>query len=221
MTRIALVHATSLAMAPIAQAFAAGWPEAGLLNLLDDSLSVDRAASAELTPALYRRFQSLAEYARAADADAILFTCSAFGAAIDAARGQVALPMLKPNEAMFAAALAGGSRIGMVATFAPAVEGMRAELMEMAAAAGRDVAFEIRCAEGALAALARGDTAEHDRLVVEAGCELAGCDVIMLAQFSMARAASALQGRVTAAVLSSPGCAVAALRERLQANKLV
>ena len=50
--RIALIHATALAMAPIQQAFARHWPQADCLNLLDDSLSRDRAQAGELTPAL-------------------------------------------------------------------------------------------------------------------------------------------------------------------------
>ena len=41
--RIALIHALKHSPAPIAASFAKLWPEAQLMNLLDDSLSADLA----------------------------------------------------------------------------------------------------------------------------------------------------------------------------------
>jgi len=56
------------------------------MNLLDDSLSSDLARDGVLTPFITRRFLDLADYSRRTGADAILFTCSAFGACIDAVK---------------------------------------------------------------------------------------------------------------------------------------
>jgi hypothetical protein len=39
--RITLVHALKHSIAPIEASFARLWPDAGLMNLLDDSLSAD------------------------------------------------------------------------------------------------------------------------------------------------------------------------------------
>jgi len=61
--RIALIHATPVAVDPIKAAFAAGWPEAELANILDDSVSVDRARDAAITPRMFERFRVLARYA--------------------------------------------------------------------------------------------------------------------------------------------------------------
>jgi hypothetical protein len=61
-----------------------------IANLLDDSLSTDLALAGRLDDAMTARFVLLARYAVETGADAILFTCSAFGPAIDAARA----PML-------------------------------------------------------------------------------------------------------------------------------
>ena len=117
MTRIALIHATPAAVGPIEAAFAETWPEPDLVNLLDDSLSRDRALAADLTESMYRRFDALGGYAVSIGVDAILFTCSAFGPAIERVARAAAIPVLKPNEAMFAEAIARGGQIGMLATF--------------------------------------------------------------------------------------------------------
>src|SRR3954463_12152304 len=50
--RFGLIHATPLAVQPVQDAFAHHWPQARRMNLLDDSLSVDRAAAGQLTEAL-------------------------------------------------------------------------------------------------------------------------------------------------------------------------
>src|SRR5437868_15074672 len=116
--RIALIHATPLSIEPINAAFAQLWPQAERMHLLDDSLSRDRQRDGELTPAMTTRFITLGTYAKDTGADAILFTCSAFGPAIEAAGRAVGIPTLKPNEAMFEPALGGGRKAALVATFA-------------------------------------------------------------------------------------------------------
>jgi len=97
--RIALVHALKHSIAPIEASFARLWPDATLMNLLDDSLSADLARDGNLTTAMTERFLLLGRYAAATGADAILFTCSAFGPCIEAvARTHVPMPVLKPNR---------------------------------------------------------------------------------------------------------------------------
>lgn len=216
--RVALVHATALAMAPVQAAFERLWPQARRMNLLDDSLSVDRAAAGELTPALVQRFTDLARYARGTGCSGILFTCSAFGPAIEAAGRATGLPTLKPNEAMFAQALAlrdGPLRLGLLATFQASLASMGEELQAMAAAAGRSVELRGVFVPEAMDDLAQGRAADHDRKIAQAARGLADCDAVMLAQFSMAAALPAVQAQLPCPVLASPDCAVRALRERL------
>jgi Asp/Glu/Hydantoin racemase len=208
--RIALIHALRHSVASVAEAFSRLWPEARLANLLDDSLSADLAAAGALDAAMTERFLTLARYARACGADGILFTCSAFGPCIAACANALApLPVLRPNEAMVeeALALAGGAgrRIGLLATFAPTLAAMPAEF--------GDAATVVPClAEGALAALDAGDGAGHDRLAAEAARVLAGCEVVALAQFSLARAAPAVAAATGRNVLTTPDSAVRKLR---------
>jgi Asp/Glu/hydantoin racemase len=119
--------------------------------------------------------------------------------------------VLKPNEAMIADAVRIGRRIGLVATFAPTLATMPAEFP-----AGVTVVPVL--AAGALDALDRGDGATHDRLAAQAAQRAVndGCDVVALAQFSLGRAAPAVQRAVRVPVLTTVGSAVRLLRERVE-----
>jgi len=123
--RIALIHALKHSIVPIEASFGRLWPDASLMNLLDDSLSADVAREGRLTAGMTDRFLSLGHYAASTGADAILFTCSAFGPCIEAvAREQAPMPVLKPNEAMIEQAAARGHRIGLLSTFPPTLASM-------------------------------------------------------------------------------------------------
>lgn len=210
--RIALLHATPVAIDPVLAAFAESWPEADLANLLDDSLSADRARTEDLTDAMIERFVSFGHYAHATGADGILVTCSAFGPAIERLADEVPVPVLKPNEAMFHEAVARGNNIAMVATFAPSLVTMEAEFADYVREAGSDAKLTTVLVEPAMTALRAGDAETHNRLIAERADELQGFDNIMLAHFSTSRAATALEARVSAPVLSPPGAAVARLK---------
>jgi Asp/Glu/Hydantoin racemase len=211
-TRIALIHAVTVAVAPVEEAFRQLWPEAECANILDDSLSLDRERDGVLTQAMKRRICALAEYGAATGAAGVLFTCSAFGEAIEAAAARLPIPVLKPNEAMFGAALEAGRRIGMLATFAPSVGSMEGEFRAMAEASGSRATIETYCVPGAMAALRAGDGGEHDRLISEAAPRFADCDAVLLAHFSTSRAAGQVGTVLDRPVLTSPGSAVAKLK---------
>jgi Asp/Glu/hydantoin racemase len=212
-TRIALIHAVTVAIAPVLEAFGQLWPEAECVNILDDSLSLDRERDGVLTEAVARRISALAEYGAATGAAGVLFTCSAFGEAIEAAAARSAIPVLKPNQAMFEAALRMGRRIGMLATFAPSVASMEDEFREMAEAGGGRARIETYCVPGAIAALKAGNGVEHDRLIAEAAPRFADCDAVLLAHFSTSRAAPCVTSVLDRPILTSPGSAVAKLKE--------
>ena len=219
--QIALIHAVKVAIAPVEAAFARAWPQARLMNLLDDTLSQDRARDGALTPAMFERFETLATYARGTGADAILFTCSAFGPAIEAVAAKQTIPVLKPNEAMFAEALRHGNhhaKIGLLASFAPSLAPMEEEFYAMAQAAGTNLNLVSHGVPEAMAALNAGDAQQHDQLLAASAPRFADCATVMLAQFSTARARPAMEAALGASirVLTSPDAAVAGLRAKLR-----
>lgn len=209
--RVTLIHIQMISAEPMLAAFRRIWPEVEVTNILDEGLF---SSPARGDAYVAERFKALASYAAAAPADGILFTCSAFGTAIEAAGGVVApIPVLKPNEAMIEAAVTAGGRVGLLATFGPTLRSMPAEFPSGTLAAQA-------LAEGAFAALNAGEVATHNRLVAEtAARELGGCDVIVLAQSSMASAARAVAEATGKMVLTAPDSAVAKLRRLLTANR--
>lgn len=213
--RIGLIHAVQVAIDPINQAFARQWPEAECMNVLDDRLSVDRAKSADLTEDIYDRIGDLAEYAVDSGADAVLFTCSAFGPAIEAAGSTLDVPVLKPNEAMFDACLNRGERIGMLVSFEPSVASMRQEFDELLATREASATLDVICVPEAMDALRGGDGERHDALLADAAKGLVDCGAIMLGQFSTARAKAAVAAATGKPILTSPDTAVDALKRLL------
>jgi hypothetical protein len=216
--RITLIHAMAPSIPPIMAAFGRLWPDASLMNVLDDSLASDLARDGALTPAMTERFLALAQYGASTGADAILFTCSAFGPCIEACARALPIPVLKPNEAMIeeALALTGPSgRIGLLASFAPTLASMPPEFD----AAAPEATLVPCLAEGALAALNAGDPDGHDAAAVRAAAALADCDVIALAQFSLAQAAGKVAAATGKTVLTTPDSAVRKLRRLLQTAK--
>ncbi len=221
-----LIHAIAEAVDPIRHALRTGWPESIGFDLLDSSLAPDLAAEGgTVTAAMVRRFCTLAEYAAGSGpngkgADAILFTCSAFGPAIEAARRKVTIPVLKPNEAAFEEALAAGPRIGLVVTFPPSLPPMLDELQTMHRERGGSALDVQTCVvPEAFAAMKAGNFDEHDRLLVGAVAAMPSLDVIVLGQFSMARAAQAVRARARSPVLTTPGSAVAKLRRLFASDR--
>ena len=206
--RIALIHIQTISAGPMMEAFRTSWPEAEVVNLLDEGLFTSPARGAAY---VVERFRALAAYAAAAPVDGILFTCSAFGGAIEVARDHLApLPVLKPNEAMIEAAVATGRRVGLLATFAPTLASMPSEFPEGTLAAQA-------LADGAFAALGAGEVASHNRIIVEAAIrDLRTCDVIVLAQASMAPAARDVADAPGKMVLTAPDSAVAKMRSLLE-----
>ena len=213
--RIGLVHAVLPAIAPIEAAFRRRWPQARTFNIVDDALPADLERDGCITEAMRQRIHRLAHHAVTVGADGVLFTCSAFGEAIAQAAQRLALPVLRPDEAMFEAAIHAGPRIGLLATFQPAIASTQRDFLAQAARQGLSPALEVICVPEAIAAARAGDVAAHNRLVAEAAPRLAQCDAVMLAHFSTSTALEQVQAVLACPVFSAPEAAVDAMRRKV------
>ena len=210
--RIVLIHAVPMAIEPIKCAFNELWPEPEIVNLFDDSLSVDRVKSNVLTTDMEKRFSDLGNYAQSIGADGILFTCSAFGPAIDKVANNLTIPVLKPNEAMFEQALNTGHKIGMLATFEQSIASMSKEFCEIRNSLSATGSLDTKLVEGAMEFLRQGNQIEHNELIAKTAATFKHCDVLMLAQFSMVSAKSTVFRELNVPVLTAPEAAVKKLR---------
>ncbi|MSQ64219.1 MAG: arylsulfatase [Betaproteobacteria bacterium] len=212
MPKIYLVHAVAISMAPVEASFRKIWPGARLAHLLDDSLYSDFNLDGRLTEAMIERFRELGRYCARAHADALLFTCSAFGPAIDAVKSDQKIPVLKPNEALYDELVAKGGRAALLATYPPSLPSMRAEIETHASKKGARLEIHTRLVEGALDALMSGRAEQHHQLIAEAAPAFADYDSIAFAQFSMAPAVDLAEARVGRSVLTTPDSAVRKLK---------
>ena len=104
-------------------------------------------------------------------------------------------------------------RVGLIATFEASIGSMSMELLDMAKASGHRVQLETAFVPEAMQDLAQGRAQmHHDKIAKVASQKLRGCDIVLLAQFSMAAALPTVHAHLNCPVLSSPDCAVLALK---------
>lgn len=116
-----MIHAVPAAHRIAEAAFAQEFPQATVWNVLDDRLLDDARAAGGLNDELRRRMLRLIGHVMDGGAKALLLTCSSYGEVVDTARALWDLPVLKSDEAMFKAALAGAyRRVAVVASTPPA-----------------------------------------------------------------------------------------------------
>lgn len=205
--RIALISATPLAIGPAAAAITAAFPTGTVWNLLDDRLLADAQREGGITETLAARMDRLIDFALAGGADGVLLTCSQYGARADvrdAAADGVAV--LSADGPLFAEAVAlRPARVLLVASLESAAADSSKRLFDAFATAG--IATEIRplVVPAASKPLPESELTEVLSAAV-AGVD-AGYDVIVIAQFSLAPAASALAAQFGVPVLDGPRAA--------------
>jgi len=207
--RIGLINATALAVGPALEAFDALWPEARPAILTDASLQTDAADPDYAGLGFADRLKTLADYHIANGAVGLLFTCSAFSEPIKAVGRALDVPVLRPDEAAVEAALDLGKPVRILVTFRPTAGVVAGLVNEFRDDPAQPVAVEL--VEGAMEAMQAGDFARHDRLIGEAAAR-ADEAVLLLGQYSMARASAEVERQAGRAPISGPAHAVRMLR---------
>ncbi|MCX4850727.1 aspartate/glutamate racemase family protein [Streptomyces sp. NBC_00893] len=133
-------------------------------------------------------------------ARAVLCTCSTIGAVAEAESATLGVPVLRVDRPMAAAAVA-RERLVVLASITGTLAPTLALLAEEAG--GRAVDVRAVVVDGAWARFEAGDRDGYLDLVAAAADAVTDCDVIVLAQASMADAVTRTVTRIP--VLSSPG----------------
>ena len=215
MTRIAFLHTGAVVIPPMMELAGELLPGVTPVNYLDDKIVADlrdpeRAGSVE------GRLTNLVQAAKDGGAEVVMLTCSSISQLAAPISEKLGIEVLRIDEAMADIAVATGSRIAVIATLPTTCEPTTALIRERAALADKDPDIVSEVVDGAFAAVASGDRATHDALVVAAiERQAADADVIVLAQASMASAAEAAS--VDVPVLTSLRPGVERLKEKLAA----
>jgi Asp/Glu/hydantoin racemase len=215
--KIAAIYTGLALVKPLADLMKESLPEYELMNILDDSMIAEIIRNDGLTPAVIRRLYSYYDAAAGAGAELILNTCSSIGDAVYDARKFIPVPIVRIDEAMSREAVKQADRIAVLATLSTTLSPTIRLIEKCAEETGKKVKTFSALAEGAFAAISAGDAETHDALIREAAQKAkAECDVILLAQGSMARMEEPLRALTGLPVYSSPRLGVQMVREMLE-----
>ena len=214
---LALIHTSPTLTPMFGELCARHLPGVMPFHMVDESLIKDTIRHGHLRRVTMRRLLALLSSAQDAGADAVLVTCSSIGDAVKMGQQLFDIPVIRVDEAMAEEAVTRGRRIGVMATLRTTLEPTLALLREKAEEAGHAIELVPSLCDGAFEAVLAGDTATHDRILSQALLrDMAGVDVVVLAQASMARVVEAMGPEaLPMPVLSSPALAVLSARRVL------
>ena len=214
--RVVMIHALAESIPPVRLAFKNEFPDAEVINLLDEGLLIDFPGS--ITPGLRRRMTDLICYCQDNSADAIGLACSVYAPVVDSARDLVDVPLVSSYGPVMAEAVASGPRVGVIATNEATMSDSEYYLKLAAKEAGREVEVNRRLATDLIQVLREsGQRAFEHRLEQETLALAAEADVVLLSQFSFATALEHLQKVSPVPVLSAPHSSARTLKKLLEA----
>ena len=214
--RVVMIHALAESIPPVKLAFLEEFPEAEVINLLDEGLLVDFPGS--ITPSLRRRMSGLICYCQDNRADAIGLACSVYAPVVDSARDLVDVPLVSSYGPVMAEAVAAGPRVGVIATNEATMSDSEYYLNLAAKEAGREVKVNKRLATDLIQVLREsGHKAFEKRLEQETLALSTETDVVLLSQFSFATALEHLRKVSPVPVLSAPHSSARTLKKLLEA----
>jgi aspartate/glutamate racemase len=180
---------------------APGWQD---VHVVDPSLLADARRSG-ITPGVAGRVDARLHELADAGADVIVCTCSSLGGYAETRTTDIGVRVLRVDRPMAEAAVAAGSRIGVLGT----VESTLGPTRELLRSVSSTVVVIESVCSSAWSLFEAGDQAGYASEIAAEARRLAdGVDVIVLAQASMAPAA-ALLSDLPIPVLTSPRTAVA------------
>ena len=214
--RVTMIHAIPESILPVKIAFQDEFPEAELVNVLDDSLFADFPG--QLNAKLRRRMCQLITYCAEYGADAIGLACSVYAPVVATAAELVDVPLVSSYGPVMAEAVAGGCRIGIIASVPATMRDAEYYLLEAAKEMKKTVEPHPVLAEDLIPVMqSEGEAGLKRRLAEEVERLAPQVDSILLSQFSMAVALNHLRDISPVPVLSAPHSSARRLKELLLA----
>lgn len=219
MKRIACIHTVYGVIDSFTRQLREGIPgQFHIHTMYDDFLATDPAPgqSGKFTSINHQRLRLDMQAQALTGADVIVVTCSTLSPSVRLLRGEFNIPVVAIDDAMVREAVETGTKIGLIATAASTLEPSASAVRAAAEQIGKEIDLKVLCNEQAILAFKSGDTATHDRLVLEMADQMKDRDVIVLAQASTAYMEQAVAERSGVPTLSSPSRCVAQLRKLME-----
>jgi Asp/Glu/hydantoin racemase len=214
--RVVMIHAVAESMQPTRLAFQEVFPEAELVNLLDEGLFFDFGD--QLTPSLRRRMTQLICYSAEHGAQAIGLACSVYTPMVETACGVVDVPIVSSYGPVMLEAVQAGRRVGLIAAVPATLRDAKYYLQQAAREFGASTEVYPRLAEDLMEVKRHEGEAVFCRRLAEEVDKLAPhVDAVLLTQFSMASALTHLRSTAAVPVLSAPHSSARRLKELLAA----
>ena len=212
--RVTMIHAIAESIPPVRLAFDEEFPEAEVINVLDESLLVD--FDDQLTPDLRRRITNIIGYCQDNKADAIGLACSVYAPVVESAKDLVHVPLVSSYGPVMADAVTAGPRIGLIASVASTMQDSKYYLHLAADEAGVEIQPQLCLAEDLITVMrAEGQSGLERRLEEEVLKIASKVDVVLLTQFSFAAALAHLEKVSPIPVLSAPHSSARTLKKLL------
>jgi Asp/Glu/hydantoin racemase len=205
MKKIAAVYTGAALLAPLSLLLKEMLPEYGVINLLDDALIGEVIEEGSVPDKVRRRLLAYYQALSENGVELILNTCSSVGEVVYEAQPFVPVPIIRIDDAMTKEAVIRFRRIGVIATLSTTLDPTIRLVHRWSKDLGKSIEVVNGLADGAFTALSSGDGQKHDNLVLETARRIADdCEVILLAQASMARMEETLAVTLGKPVFSSP-----------------
>lgn len=212
--RVTMIHAIAESIPPVRLAFDEEFPEAEVINVLDESLLVD--FDDQLTPDLRRRITNIIGYCQDNKADAIGLACSVYAPVVESAKDLVHVPLVSSYGPVMADAVTAGPRIGLIASVASTMQDSKYYLHLAADEAGVEIEPQLCLAKDLITVMrAEGQSGLERRLEEEVLKIASKVDVVLLTQFSFAAALAHLEKVSPIPVLSAPHSSARTLKKLL------
>ncbi|HEV2322321.1 MAG TPA: aspartate/glutamate racemase family protein [Terracidiphilus sp.] len=208
------IHLTIRAMQPFLERYI---PDVEVMHLCDDTIQRDNiAAGVGVIPKHnYFKFAQYAHNLQEAGVELILLACSTFNYAAELARPMIDIPILQIDRPMMELAVTQGRRVGLLATLATTVPSSERLLRIVAAEKNRPVEITTVLRPEAFAAIQKGDSETHNRILLEEIEKLSSkVDSIVMAQLSMSALAPFL-GETAVPVYDSGTTGFGYIRQKL------
>jgi len=209
-----MIHALAESIPPVRAAFQDVFPEAEVMNLLDEGLFID--FEDKLTPKLRRRMSELICYSEEHGADAIGLACSVYAPVVESARELVDVPVFSSYGPVMAEAVEKGPRVGIIASVPATLRDSEYYLLKAAEEKGLSIEPKLCLAEDLKPVLRKEGESRFSRRIAEEVTKLEpDVDSVLLSQFSMASALSHVNGIAKVPVLSAPHSSARAFKKLL------